>query len=206
MLTARLALRRVAALLACFAVAGMLASANALRTEPRRADLSQPAGPHHRAVPRRRADRHPRPRGRAAAERGLGPGGGDREPARRQHRDRGRARRQDAARRLHAARGDGRDHGAQPRHQQDAVLRSAQGFRADHARVQEHLAAQRARRGRPEDGEGADRARQGQSGQAQLRRRHHHHALGRLSVQSRGRHRRAVHSRSRAARRPCRAC
>ena len=40
---------------------------------------------------------------------------------------------------------------------------------------------------------GADRARQGQSGQAELRRRHHHDAACRLSVQPRGRHQRPVH-------------
>jgi hypothetical protein len=48
---------------------------------------------------------------------------------------------------------------------------------------------------RAEDGpRTADRARQGQSRQAQLRRGHHHDAACRVSVQSRGRARRAIHS------------
>jgi tripartite-type tricarboxylate transporter receptor subunit TctC len=41
---------------------------------------------------------------------------------RRQHRDRGGARRQDAGRRLHPVRGDGCHHGAQSDHQQEPAL------------------------------------------------------------------------------------
>src|SRR5262245_9597755 len=99
-------------------------------------------------------------------ERGVGSAGGDREPARRQYRDRRRARRQNAARRLHPVRRDGCHDGAQSHHRQQPVLRSAQGFRPDHARIQEHVAPERPRRGWAEDRERVDRARQGQSRQA----------------------------------------
>ena len=48
-------------------------------------------------------------------------------------------------------------------------------FAADHADGEEHLAADGARERRAEDDPGADRARQGEQQEAQLRRRHHHH-------------------------------
>ena len=63
--------------------------------------------------------------------------------------DCGGARRQDAGRRLHPTGGDGRHHGAQPDHQQEPVVRAAQGLFLDQPRRQEHIAADGAGRRRP---------------------------------------------------------
>ena len=156
------------------------------------ANLSQPDHPHHRAVPGRRADRHCLARDRAEDERGLGPAGRGREPAGRRYRDRRDAGRESGARRLHAARRHGHDHGDEPGDQDQPALRPVQGFHLGHARGQEHLAADGTRGGRTKDHPRADRARQG-VGQDELRRRHHHHAARRLHVQPRRRHRGAAH-------------
>ena len=102
--------------------------------------------------------RHRRARHRPEDERGLGPAGGDREPARRQHHDRRAGGRQGGARRLHAVHGDQLDAGDEPVPLQEPALRSAQRLRADHADRQDHVGAGGAGRRRSEEREGADRA------------------------------------------------
>ena len=125
------------------------------------AQLPEPADQDRGAVPGRRADRHQHPHHRAEALRSLGPGRGDREPARRQHRHRRVAGGEVAGRRLHAACGNGHDTGDEPGDRREHELRPVQGFHADHHHREEHLAAHGARRRRAEDHQGADRARQG---------------------------------------------
>ena len=130
-----------------------------LRAE-RGGELPQPPGQDRGAVPGRRADRHQRPHHRAEAVGGLGPGRGDREPPRRQHRHRRVAGREVARRRLHAARRDGHHAGDEPGVGRQHELRPVQGLRADHDHREEHVAAHGARDDGPKIDQGADRARQ----------------------------------------------
>src|SRR5262245_26270456 len=84
--------------------------------------LPRAAGQNCRPVPTRRADRHPRARHRATAERDLGTAGGGGKSARRQYGDCRSARRQNAGRRLHAAGGNGCHAGAQSARDQQSFL------------------------------------------------------------------------------------
>ena len=105
----------------------------------------------------------------AEADRGAGPAVRRRQPARRRRQHRRRARRQVAARRLHAADGHGRHARDQREPVREDAVRPREGLRAGDARRRR---AQRARRpsfGAGQFGAGADRLRQGESGQAQLR-------------------------------------
>ena len=112
----------------------------------------------------------------------LGPAGRDREPRRRQHRARRAGGRARGARRLHAVHADGHHDGDEPLRDAQPAVRPAQGFLADHAADQEHVADRGARQRRPEDHQGADREGQGQSRQAQHGRRHDHVAARRAPV------------------------
>ena len=171
----------------------------------RRAVLPEPAGEADRSVSAGRADRSDGARVRPEAERAMGPAGGDREPRRRQFGDRRAADGEIRAGRLHAAGRDGHHAGDESDHHGEPALRRAQGFRADLAHRAEHVAADRARR-RPEDGAGADRQGEGQSRQAQLRRRHHHDA-GSPAICSAGlRASKRCSFPTRAAPRSCRGC
>ena len=124
--------------------------------------------------PGRRALRRAGAADRPEDDRGLGPAGRDREPARRQHRDRRADRQAGAGRRLHAADGDRLDADHEPIPLPHAALRPDQRLRAGDAGGQDHAAPDGQFGKRGEDGERPDRQGQGTAGQAQLRRRHHH--------------------------------
>ena len=115
----------------CRAAAALSAGARALVRARRRAELSEPADPHHRADAARRRRRSAGARGRAGDFRQHRQDRDRRAAHRRRRRDRGRLRREGGARRLHHLHGlpsDPVDPGAPA----EAALRPGQGFRADH--------------------------------------------------------------------------
>ena len=147
---------------------------------------------HHRAVHAGGLDRHPGADVRTGAGSKARQDGRGREPAGRRPADRRRRGRQGRARRPHAADGDELGDGRQSDALQEDRLRSGEGFRADrdggasavHPAGQSGAAGQQRRR--------ADRLRQGQPGQAQLRLGRHRRIASSLrrAVQQPHRHRR----------------
>jgi len=118
----------------------------------------------HRPVPGGRPDRHPLAHRRPEDAGGLGPAGGGREPPRRRHRDRRPAGRQGRARRLHAARRNGHHAGAQSRTKTSLSYDPFKDFAAITLAAKNTSLLIGARRRRPQDDRGADRARKANPG------------------------------------------
>ena len=138
------------------------------RTGVRAGRLSDQASAHRRALPGRWVGRHALPHCRRQARRGLGPDRDRRQPPRRRRQCRRRDRLSSRARRLHAAVQPARPAVDQPQSLQDAAVRLDE-VRADHragGRAQRH---HRPRRPAGQQRAGADRVRQGQSRQGDLR-------------------------------------
>src|SRR5215467_5279723 len=127
-------------------------------------ELSQPADPDDRALPRRRAERHRGAPDRPDHEPRLGTAGGDRKPARRQHHHRRAGSGEGAARRLHAVHGDRFDAGHEPVRAQEPALRPVRRLRADHADRQDHIGAGGFYREQTQERQGADGTREGAAG------------------------------------------
>ena len=163
------------------------------RHRRRRRRLPDPSGHPDRRLHAGRAERRARPHRRAPARKDPRPDLRDRQPAGRRRQHRRRDRRPCGARRLHAADGQQRAARHQPEPVQEAQLRRREGFRADQP---DRLAAQHPGGQSEVPGDhhgGADRLREGQSGQAQLRqfrlRRRRASLGGAVQVRGQGRHR-----------------
>ena len=148
------------------------------RARPR-AGVADEAGPHRRAVPPGRHDRHRRPLARCGAAEDVGTAGRHRQPGRRRRQHRRGRRRQESGRRLHDADGH-RRHACDQRRPvraqrtEDAV-RSGKGFRSRHALRSGAERDGDQSQAAGEFGAGVHRVREGQSRQAQhgLERKRH---------------------------------
>ena len=174
-------------------LAGAVASSAGLTRRAQRAGLSQPRHQGDRAVRPRRAGRHHGAARRPATVRAARPERHHRQPRwrRRHHRRQGRRRRR--AGRLHADVRQHRDLRGRTRGLRQHRLRPDQEFRADRAVLGQHQSAGRRSEAAGAIGRRADRPRQGQPRQDQLRlaRLRHAAAHDRRDVQAarRRRHR-----------------
>ena len=170
----------------------------------RGAELSQPADPHHLAVPARRRQRRAGAHHRRQARRSREGVDRDREPSGRGRGDRNPGARQVAARRLHA--GALRLHARRRAHAlQTAAIRSEQGFRAGRAGCALPVPAGGDVIAADQVGRGTDRAGQAKARRDHVRlpRRRHLAASVHRAAQGPDRHGLAAHSlqRHRAGRR-----